>query len=473
MQRRRAPQAPWSDLTRDAGTFREQAWEPSHGETSWLRRSAAARRAGAAVARRPHDPARRGDGRGDRPRIRPRRAVAPARPSVLVPVVRRGDGDGLALVGDHDQRHRRAEARPRAAQRRTWPARLRRPRQAFAQDAGRTDGDRRAGRLRRRGAGARQPPGRQGRQRRGAGRLRSLSAWLHRRRRRPLGGGAAGDEWRGASQARRYHWLSEGLRSFVDAPHAAIEGEAQGEIVNLADHRAETSRARQVEMLADLAPEAIARGVRSARRAAAGRAASPSSLSCRISSCRRITTCAPRTSFRAACRRARRRDGGGPARFRASADGSRRRRAHRAGAGAGRRSAARRAVPLHRSGASFVRPRRQGSPSVPGADQGLRPDDRRAEVGGRQGQARPRRRTRRAEAPRRPGAVAGAQRGGIVGRDADRRGARALARATGAAACSAGRRRRRAPPPAPRPTGDRRRLLLRSTSRPRSRSAAR
>jgi len=61
-----------------------------------------------------------------------------------------------------------------------------------------------------------------------------------------------------ARQARRYHWLSEGLRSFVDAPHAAIEGGAQGEIVNLADHRAAGSRARQVEMLADLTPEAIA-----------------------------------------------------------------------------------------------------------------------------------------------------------------------------------------------------------------------
>src|SRR5664279_3927978 len=58
-----------------------------------------------------------------------------------------------------------------------------------------------------------------------------------------------------ARQARRYHWLSEGLTSFVDAPHAAIEGEAQGEIVNLADHRAEPSRTRQVELLADLAPE--------------------------------------------------------------------------------------------------------------------------------------------------------------------------------------------------------------------------
>src|SRR5512133_1485384 len=33
-------------------------------------------------------------------------------------------------------------------------------------------------------------------------------------------------------QARRYHWLSEGLRSFVDEPHAAIEGHSQGTIVN-------------------------------------------------------------------------------------------------------------------------------------------------------------------------------------------------------------------------------------------------
>src|SRR4051794_3283038 len=34
-------------------------------------------------------------------------------------------------------------------------------------------------------------------------------------------------------QARRYHWLSEGLRSFVDEPHAAIDGIDQGTIINL------------------------------------------------------------------------------------------------------------------------------------------------------------------------------------------------------------------------------------------------
>ena len=64
----------------------------------------------------------------------------------------------------------------------------------------------------------------------------------------------------GASkQARRYHWLSEGLKDFLDDPHAAVEGPGQGVIVNLADRRAARSRAAQVGMLAEMAPDAIAR----------------------------------------------------------------------------------------------------------------------------------------------------------------------------------------------------------------------
>src|ERR1700693_4934380 len=59
-------------------------------------------------------------------------------------------------------------------------------------------------------------------------------------------------------QARRYHWLSEGLTSFVDAPHAAIEGERQGEIINLTDHRAEASRRGQIDILSSLGPNRIA-----------------------------------------------------------------------------------------------------------------------------------------------------------------------------------------------------------------------
>src|SRR5262249_61817191 len=60
-------------------------------------------------------------------------------------------------------------------------------------------------------------------------------------------------------QARRYHWLSEGLNSFVDEPHAAIEGPQQGTIVNLTDRRAEASRRRQIELLSTLGPDRIAR----------------------------------------------------------------------------------------------------------------------------------------------------------------------------------------------------------------------
>jgi uncharacterized protein len=60
-------------------------------------------------------------------------------------------------------------------------------------------------------------------------------------------------------QARRYHRLSEGMKSFVDEPHAAIEGPGQGKIVNLTDHRADTSRRRQLELLGALGPDGIAR----------------------------------------------------------------------------------------------------------------------------------------------------------------------------------------------------------------------
>jgi hypothetical protein len=60
-------------------------------------------------------------------------------------------------------------------------------------------------------------------------------------------------------QARRYHWLSEGLKSFVEAPHTAIEGKGQGDIINLTDYRARASRDGQMGLLADLGPERIAR----------------------------------------------------------------------------------------------------------------------------------------------------------------------------------------------------------------------
>jgi hypothetical protein len=72
----------------------------------------------------------------------------------------------------------------------------------------------------------------------------------------------------GASKtARRYHWLSEGLTSFVDSPHSAIEGRRQGEVLNLADRRADASRRAQLELLAELGPDRLAREAAAAERA--------------------------------------------------------------------------------------------------------------------------------------------------------------------------------------------------------------
>jgi hypothetical protein len=62
----------------------------------------------------------------------------------------------------------------------------------------------------------------------------------------------------GASRlARRYHWLSEDLQSFVEVPHAAIDGAPQGTIVNLTDRRAAASRSGQLDLLRELGPDRL------------------------------------------------------------------------------------------------------------------------------------------------------------------------------------------------------------------------
>ena len=53
-------------------------------------------------------------------------------------------------------------------------------------------------------------------------------------------------------QARRYHWLSEGVRSFVEEPHSAIEGRPGVPIVNLTDRRASAARDASLELSRDL-----------------------------------------------------------------------------------------------------------------------------------------------------------------------------------------------------------------------------
>ena len=104
-------------------------------------------------------------------------------------------------------------------------------------------------------------------------------------------------------QARRYHWLSEGLASFVDSPHAAIEGRARTH--DPERHRpARGGRAARDARARDRgAGEGRARA--RADRGAARRAlrAGPERHGVRAAlawSCPRITTCAARTSTCAA-----------------------------------------------------------------------------------------------------------------------------------------------------------------------------
>jgi hypothetical protein len=58
-------------------------------------------------------------------------------------------------------------------------------------------------------------------------------------------------------QARRYHWHSAAVSDFVDQPHSAIDGPAQGEIINLTDHRAVRAREAQLTLLNELGPDRI------------------------------------------------------------------------------------------------------------------------------------------------------------------------------------------------------------------------
>ncbi|NRP21873.1 hypothetical protein LPJGGPFB_05132 [Ensifer adhaerens] len=57
--------------------------------------------------------------------------------------------------------------------------------------------------------------------------------------------------------ARRYHWLAEGMKNFLDSPHAAIDGQNQGRILNLSDSRANASRERQLDLLSQAGPDRI------------------------------------------------------------------------------------------------------------------------------------------------------------------------------------------------------------------------
>ena len=49
-------------------------------------------------------------------------------------------------------------------------------------------------------------------------------------------------------KARRYHWCSTNLRSFVEEPHSGVVGENRGKILNLTDSQADKARSTILEM---------------------------------------------------------------------------------------------------------------------------------------------------------------------------------------------------------------------------------
>lgn len=51
------------------------------------------------------------------------------------------------------------------------------------------------------------------------------------------------------AMARRYHWHSAALKSFVEAPHSGIAGEPQGQIMNLVDRQAAPAQEAILEIL--------------------------------------------------------------------------------------------------------------------------------------------------------------------------------------------------------------------------------
>lgn len=62
--------------------------------------------------------------------------------------------------------------------------------------------------------------------------------------------------------ARRYHWYSSSVRSFVEEPHASIYGENQGVIMNLVDRNAAKAR-KGIGDLATEKPEKVLKEIRS------------------------------------------------------------------------------------------------------------------------------------------------------------------------------------------------------------------
>ncbi len=70
--------------------------------------------------------------------------------------------------------------------------------------------------------------------------------------------------------ARRYHWLSQGLKSFVEEPHAAVTGENQGLILNLTDSSAKEAR-EKILTISEESPGRVLKEIKAIQEKTVGR----------------------------------------------------------------------------------------------------------------------------------------------------------------------------------------------------------
>ena len=70
--------------------------------------------------------------------------------------------------------------------------------------------------------------------------------------------------------ARRYHWLSQNLKSFVEEPHAAVTGENQGLILNLTDSSAKETR-EKILTISEESPGLVLKEIKAIQEKTVGR----------------------------------------------------------------------------------------------------------------------------------------------------------------------------------------------------------
>lgn len=64
------------------------------------------------------------------------------------------------------------------------------------------------------------------------------------------------------SMARRYHWLSDKVKSFVEEPHAGIISDFRGNVLNMVAHESKDTRQQSTELITKANPSSLMKDIR-------------------------------------------------------------------------------------------------------------------------------------------------------------------------------------------------------------------